>query len=323
MFKIKRKKKNRSSDESFKALMHNSDILSWILRGNLEEFKDMDIEEIKDCLTLGKNRKFVIGRDKEYVSRRHGRIELDTAFDVRIPGTNDKVSVIVGIEGQNDPEPGYPLGKRAEYYLARMVSAQKEIDFKGSDYGSLRRCYSIWCVMDPRSDDKNTVVRYGMKAEVVHGEKGYVPEKLDTFNVIMINIGEYSSDLPDSLAFPAALFSDMEEEGRKELVNERFKFELGDDELEMLKDMSTLDQDKFNHGRRVGKAEGRAEGIVEGEAKGRAEGRTEGKIESASEGVIFYMKEMGISVDEALSRYPIPDEYRSEVEKEVRRRLSR
>ena len=99
MFKIKRKKKNRSSDESFKALMHNSDILSWILRGNLEEFKDMDIEEIKNCLTLGKNRKFVIGRDKEYVSRRHGRIELDTAFDVRIPGTNDRVSVIVGIEG--------------------------------------------------------------------------------------------------------------------------------------------------------------------------------------------------------------------------------
>ena len=126
--------------------------------------------------------------------------------------------------------------------------------------------------------------------------------------------------MPDS---NRSLFSDIEEEGRKELVNERFKFELGDDELEMLKDMSTLDQDKFNHGRRVGKAEGRAEGIVEGEAKGRAEGRTEGKIESASEGVIFYMKEMGISVDEALSRYPIPDEYRSEVEKEVRRRLSR
>ena len=98
-------------------------------------------------------------------------------------------------------------------------------------------------------------------------------------------------------------------------MNDRFKLELGDDELEMLKDMSTLDQDKFNHGRRVG--------IAEGEAKGRAEGRTEGKIESASEGVIFYMKEMGISVDEALSRYPIPDEYRSEVEKEVRRRLSR
>ena len=74
--------------------------------------------------------------------------------------------------------------------------------------------------------------------------------------------------------------------------------------------MTTLDQDKYDHGYREGKAEGVAEG------------RAEGRVDSTSNGVIFYMKEMGISVDEALSRYPIPDEYRSEVEKEVRRRLS-
>ena len=109
-------------------------------------------------------------------------------------------------------------------------------------------------------------------------------------------------------------------------MNDRFKLELGDEELEILKDMGSLDYDKFNHGRRVGKAEGRAEGIVEGEAKGRTEGieigNRSGSIEASVNGVIFYMNEMGITVDEALSRYPIPDEYRSEVEKEVRRKLS-
>ncbi|MBR5999598.1 MAG: hypothetical protein IK043_04090, partial [Candidatus Methanomethylophilaceae archaeon] len=68
-------------------------------------------------------------------------------------------------------------------------------------------------------------------------------------------------------------------------MNDRFKLELGDEELEILKDMGTLDQDKFNHGRRVGIAEGEAKG----RAEGIAEGRTEGKIESTSEGVIFYM----------------------------------
>ena len=57
-------------------------------------------------------------------------------------------------------------------------------------------------------------------------------------------------------------------------MNDRFKFELGDDELEMLKDMSTLDQDKFNHGRRVG--------IAEGEAKGRQEGLEAGRAEEKS-----------------------------------------
>ena len=97
-------------------------------------------------------------------------------------------------------------------------------------------------------------------------------------------------------------------------MNDRFKLELGDEELEILKDMGSLDYDKFNHGRRVGKAEGRAEGIEIGNRSG--------SIEASVNGVIFYMNEMGITVDEALSRYPIPDEYRSEVEKKVRRRLS-
>ena len=70
--------------------------------------------------------------------------------------------------------------------------------------------------------------------------------------------------------------------------------------------MSTLGQDKYDHGY----------------ADGEDNGIRIGTINTAVEGVLIYMEDTGRSVDEALSRFPIPEEYRSEVESEVRKRLS-
>ena len=49
-----------SLDQQFKELIHNSDVLSWILRGNVDELKGRSIEEIKSCLTLGEDGRTVI-----------------------------------------------------------------------------------------------------------------------------------------------------------------------------------------------------------------------------------------------------------------------
>lgn len=101
------------------------------------------------------------------------------------------------------------------------------------------------------------------------------------------------------------MFSKMDMDDRRKLVKDRFKIELDNNELERLEEMSTLGQDKYNHGYREGKAEGIEIGI-----------------DMAVNSIISYVKDTGISVDEAISRSQIPDEYRSEVEKEVRNKLS-
>ena len=291
-----------AEDATFKFFIHKSDVLARILKDNIDELAGMSVDEIKGCLQLESDGKTVIGRETEYITRDGRKVILDSVFDVFIPGTGSRIPIIIiGLEGQRNPRPGYPLGKRAEYYLARMVSEQKDKYFTGKNYGDLRKTYSIWCVLEPRKDDLNSVVRYRMKAERTYGHIDDEPEELVTFNVIMMYLGSYKDDLPDSLAIGTAMFSKMGENERRKLVKDRFKIELDDSELERLKEMSTLGQDKYDHGR--------------------ADERDEWARASVNDAITI-VNETGVSVEKALSMITIPEGYRSNVEKEVRRRLS-
>ena len=104
----------------------------------------------------------------------------------------------------------------------------------------------------------------------------------------------------------------MEDMKRREVMNSRFNISLDDDMLRRLSDLTTLDEDAYNHGFREGEEAGHANGFNEG--------KIEGRIETRADSVVFYAKEMGVSLDEAISKYPIPDELRSGVEAKVRER---
>ena len=40
--------------------------------------------------------------------------------------------------------------KRAVYYAARLISSQKEKEFHGDDYNSIKKVYYIWIASAPR-----------------------------------------------------------------------------------------------------------------------------------------------------------------------------
>ena len=301
-----------AEDATFKFFIHKSDVLARILKDNIDELAGMSVEEIKGCLQLEADGKTVIGRETEYITRDGRKVVLDSVFDVCVPGTGFRIPILVGLEGQKNPRPGYPLGKRAEYYLARMVSEQKDKYFTGKNYGGLRKTYSIWCILEPRKGDLNSVVRYRMKAERTYGHIDNEPEELVTFNIIMINLGSYKDNLPDSLAIGTAMFSKMEDSERRELVKHRFNIELDDSELERLKEMSTLGQDKYDHGY--------ADGEDNGIRIGTEEGIRIGTVSTAADAIIALM-ETGMTMEEAFSRFPLKDQYRDDVTTEVRRRL--
>ena len=81
---------------------------------------------------------------------------------------------------------------------------------------------------------------------------------------------------------------------------------LSDEELEGLEKMSTLAQDKYDHGYYVGHAEGRAEG----------------KIETSVSNVLSAVRFTGKSVDYVLDMLGIASEIRPEVKKRVEEQLS-
>ena len=320
-------------DQEFKAIVHNGDVLSMLLRYTLEEFVDKDFGTIKDCLNIGADNITVIGRETEYHDPEDGSIVTDSVFTVKIPNSDENIEVIVNVEGQNDPSPGYPLGKRAEYYLGRMVSAQKGSEFSGSDYDELRKVYSIWYILNPKAAYRNTVTRYKMMAESLAGDPNRYMEPLDTFNIIMVFVGPYGEELPEISAIPAALFSPMKMEKRKEVVKDKFKISLDDAILGRIGDMITLDEETYNHGFREGKAEGlaegKAEGLAEGKVEGLSEGLAKGKAEGLSEGLakgktegakqvlvstlVHLVKDRGMTIEEASTYLQIPDDLSSEI----------
>ena len=130
-------------DQDFKTAIHKPSILAWLLHLFVDEFKDSSIEEIRRCLGVKPRSTYVKGRETEMISSEYGPVKMDNVFDVKVPGTDDKISIILDIEGQNDNGKGYPIGKKAEYYISRLISSQKGSEFTGTDYGDIRKTYSI------------------------------------------------------------------------------------------------------------------------------------------------------------------------------------
>lgn len=299
-------------DQGFKTIVHNSDILSWMIRNNVDEFKGKSIDEIKSCLNIGEDGRTVIGRENEYDSVKQGKITVDTVFDVRIPGSDDQLAVIVNLEGQYSSNPGYPIGKRAEYYMARLVSSQKGVDFTNDDYGRIRKVYSIWYILHPRIDEKNTILSYKMKLDSVVGNLAREPPKLETFNIMMVNIGRYDSNLPEESAFPAALFSNMDDDERQNVMKNRFNIEYDDSLIEEVRNVASLDEEAFN----CGLSEGIEKGIEIGLEKGQDKW-----IDTVSDSVVHLCKEEGWTQDKAIALFNISDDDRSRIEAEVKRKM--
>ena len=68
-------------------------------------------------------------------------IRFDIIFYVRM---KDGLSqIIINVEAQKDEPNGYDILNRAIFYISRMISSQKEIDFSNSNYNDIKRVYSI------------------------------------------------------------------------------------------------------------------------------------------------------------------------------------
>ena len=65
--------------------------------------------------------------------------------------------MIVNIEAQNDPHPGYSLVSRGIFYLARMISSQYGTAFmRKGHYEDLKKVCSIWLCPQPQEGNENT-----------------------------------------------------------------------------------------------------------------------------------------------------------------------
>ena len=148
-------------DECVKKLLGHKIILVHILAKSVDEFRGMRPEEVvhliegeplisKVPVGLGLTNKIVgvdekgneiVGLNTENSEVYAGYVRFDIIFYVR---TKDGVSqVIINIEAQKTDPTDYDILNRAIFYISRMISSQKNREFKGSNYNDIKKVYSI------------------------------------------------------------------------------------------------------------------------------------------------------------------------------------
>lgn len=152
-----KKTKNVQYDDYAKFILSQKEILSRILKFTIKEFEDMEAEDIMGLIEgeplVSKvstepgetNQTFhgkITGNNTESTELEEGTIIFDVIFYVRM---RDGVSrIIINLEAQGIEKPPYPLVNRTIFYIARLISSQKNRNFDHSNYGDMLRTYSIW-----------------------------------------------------------------------------------------------------------------------------------------------------------------------------------
>ena len=112
-------------------------------------------------------------------------------YDIRfvLAAAAMELEIVINIEAQRSMSHsrlGYHLENRIVFYLARLISSQKGINFAKSEYDNIKKVYSIWICMDAdRTSD--SISRISFKADTLFGKPCGFP-KLDKMCGMVIRI---------------------------------------------------------------------------------------------------------------------------------------
>lgn len=143
-------------DTNIKYLLADKQILSRILKYTVEEFRDMDVQDIMDC----------IGEDIE-IGSRPVDVGLSSIGRVRETVTEDNVPG-EGIIYYDIRFTAYH--KEKELKILINIEAQKQIEFFHSDFDNLKRVRSIWICMDNDATE-DSIEEISFDRKTVFGNK--------------------------------------------------------------------------------------------------------------------------------------------------------
>ena len=297
-------KLNAKSDQAFKCLITDKDILSALIGGIIPEFKGLKKEKILECLPLEADGRTVIGRNVEHPSPANGPIFLDSVFDVKSP-IEGKMSLIVAVEAQGPRMADQTLWNREIYYSSRLIADQGAL-FRNKNglYNSLRKTVAIWVKLSPGAKESNTIVRdYRVRCNSGSPEEIW-DSPLDKTEIFEVNVGAYGDSVPEPvLGMLNTLFSGKidDAEKAKELMK-KYDIDVSDTILEEAKRMGALAEEM-----EIVREEGRKEGREEGRKEERARRDAELAEYYAAE-ILRKKDETGYSVEKILSETIVPPE---------------
>lgn len=281
-------------DYEIKKVLSDPQILSWILKGTVQEFKDSTIPEIMKCivgkpevaehpLQPGHYMEPVEGLANESAEPGTNRVTYDIRVRVRLPHSG-VAGMIINVEAQNKFYETYDLASRGIFYCARLLSTQVRSAESAEVYNSLEKVYSIWIYLDVPMTSEYTITRYHIVQDDVYGHrKDSVNNHYDLMEMVMVCLGkpehaERGTDLHRLLN--TVLSEELKPEEKKRKLQEEFDMVTSVELEGGLAAMCNLSEHIEERGVQKGLEQGIEKGIEQGIEKGIELGEQRGMLQT-------------------------------------------
>ena len=137
--------------------------------------------------------------------------------------------------------------------------------FTKSDYGKIRKVYSIWICPDPSKENRNSIAEYGFTLQKAIGRVDEPVENYDKMKAIIINLNDDGMDnRTDIIRLLSTLLSTTESvEKRKEILENDFHIPMTKEIEEGMQDMCNYGTAVQSYGERIGEQRGAEKAILE------------------------------------------------------------
>lgn len=267
---------NPQYDLAAKRILSERAVAAYLLKGTVPEFKEASLSDIANKyiegdiqvstvpVNPGKTNavikpKKIKGLRNEVGDTTEGWITFDVIFYAIAPETGERIRLLVNIEAQktfSESALKYILMKRAVFYGSRLISAQKETEFKGSDYSSVKKVYTIWICMESPVE-KSVINHYRMTERHVFGKYKEPEENYDLLNIVMVYLakGPVKNRM---LSMLQVIFQETSKSAKEksEILRKKFDIEVTSEMEEELITMCNLSEGIYERGMAQGMAQG-------------------------------------------------------------------
>ena len=243
-------------DDSVKELLADKQILARILKYTLDEFKSESIDDIINNIDEPEISKIRIEpghTNTPYRIRKQSEEdnvpgEGKIFFDIRFSAYagEEQIKVLINIEAQKSSDRNklhYHLDNRILYYLGRMISSQKEVEFAKSDYDNLKAVRSIWICMDA-NDDEDSINRIQFVQDTIYG-KDMSLDNIDKVQGVIIRLRrneDLSVSKNELIAMLEELLKKEKLEDKKRKLAGEYGLKMNDDTERRLNTMCNISE---------------------------------------------------------------------------------
>ena len=264
-------------DASVKEMLADKQILARVLKYSLDDFANEELSDIIENMDepevserrvepgFSNHQEFNVYNKIKKSSEEdqvigEGKIYYDIRFSVY--HGHERIKILINIEAQKSTNPsklGYHLDNRIIFYLGRMISAQKEVEFHNSEYDNLKAVRSIWICMDS-ADDEDSINRIRFIQENVYGKEA----KLDNIDkvqgvIIRLRINENAQTSKNELiAMLEELLKSDSAESKKKKLEEEYNIVMDVETERKVNTMCNLSEVVLEKGEARGEARGEA-----------------------------------------------------------------